>query len=122
MVFKKVVVLADHTYYYRGNPVTPEAIIAVDNRYTLQTRVWSRVDITQKMLADWMYWINTEFQFSCPYYGGAILAPGGEKVGVWFAKKEISTVKVLEPGVLQIYPPYNTRGSLCDRAERRDRR
>jgi len=121
-VFKKAVVLPDHTYYYRGNPVTPEAIIAVDNRYTLRTRAWSRVEITQKMLTDWMYWINTEFQFACPYHGGAILTPEGEKVGVWFSKKEISTVKVPEPGVLQVYSPYNPSGSLCDRIERKERR
>lgn len=116
-IFESKTLLTDHIYYYRGNPTTPEAIIAVDNAYTLQTKVWTQVDITQKILDDWMYWIDTGVNMVCPYYGGAILTPDGRKAGVWYSKKLITTVKTPEPGVLQVYPPYSLPGSSCSRQE-----
>ena len=120
--FENRTILPDHTYYFRGNEVTPEAIIAIDNKYTLKTRVWSRVDITQKMLDDWMFWIDTRLSLSCPHYGGFILTPDGEQAGVWYSKKLISVIKTPEPGVLQGYVPYNRTGSLCARQESWDDR
>ncbi|HEB70598.1 MAG TPA: hypothetical protein ENI88_13425 [Desulfobulbus sp.] len=116
--FENRAILPDHTYYFIGNEVTPEAIIAVDNRYRLKTRVWSRVDITQKMLNDWMFWIDTRLSPACPHYGGVILTPDGDKAGVWYSRKWKSVVKVPEPGVLQVYKPYSLSGSLCARQER----
>jgi len=116
--FENRTILPDHTYYFRGNEVTPEAIIAIDNKYTLKTRVWSRVDITQKMLDDWMFWIDTRLSPACPHYGGVILTPDGDKAGVWYSRKWKSVVKTPEPGVLQVYVPYSLSGSLCARQER----
>ncbi len=120
--FKNRTILPDHTYYFIGNEVTPESIIAVDNRYTLKTRVWSRVDITRKILDDWMFWIDSRLSLTCPYYGGVLLTPDGDKAGIWYSKKLISVVKMPEPGVLQVYAPYNTSGSLCGREESWDDR
>lgn len=120
-IFESKTLLKDHTYYFIGNQVTPDAIIAIDNKYTLQTKVWTRVDITQKMLDDWMYWIRTDSNIVCPYYGGAIMTPDGQKAGIWYSKKLITTVTSPEPGVIQVYPPYNPPGSPCERQEfRRD--
>ncbi len=122
LAFENRTILPDHTYYFIGNEVTPEAIIAIDNKYTLKTRVWSRVDITRKMLDDWMFWIDTRLSLACPHYGGVILTPDGEKAGVWYSRKLISVVKTPKPGVLQVYAPYNLSGSLCARQERWDDR
>jgi len=121
-VFESKTLLKDHTYYYRGGETAPDSIIAVDNTYTLKTRVWSQVDITQKMLDKWMYWLTISPSITCPYYGGAIITPDGRKAGIWYSKKLITTVKLPEPGVLQIYPPYSRTGSSCWRQERRDER
>ncbi len=121
-VFESKTVLTGHTYYYRGNPITPESIIAIDNNFTLQTKVWSRVDITQKILDDWMYWIHTRPNISCPFYGGAIMTPDGRKAGIWYSRKLITTVTSPEPGVLQVYPPYSLPGSSCSRHEQWDDR
>lgn len=113
--------LKDHTYYYYGDTVTPDAILAIDNRYHLQTKVWSRVDITDKMLSDWMYWINTETVFACPYYGGALFGPEDQRIGVWYTRKQRTTIRMLDSETVQVYMPYNARG-LCTETERFDDR
>ena len=118
--FESKTLLKDHTYYYRGRATTPDSIIAIDNSYTLRTKVWSQVEITQKMLDDWMYWLTINPSIMCPYYGGAIITPDGRKAGIWYSRKLITTVKVPEPGVLQVYPPYSFPGSSCAREERWD--
>lgn len=120
--FRNRTLLPNHTYYFIGNEVTPESIIAVDNRYTLKTNVWSSVDISQEILDDWMYWIDTRLSLACPYYGGTILTPDGEAAGFWYSRKRISVVRAPEPGILEVYPPYNPSTSLCARQERRDDR
>ena len=115
--FRKRILLSDHTYYWCGDPVMPEAIIAIDNRYTLRTRVWSHRPMTQKVLDDWMFWIDKDLDFHCSYRSGIILSPDGRQVGIWYAKKRISVVTEPEPGVLQVYPPWNPAGSICERRE-----
>lgn len=119
-LFETKTVLPDHTYYYRGNERTPESIIAIDNTYTLQTKVWTRVAISQKILDGWIYWINTRTNLTCPYRGGTILTPDGQKAGIWYSRKLITTVKVPESGVIQVYPPFSIQGSECARQERLD--
>ena len=119
-IFESKTLLKDHTYYYRGSETSPDSIIAIDNKYKLKTNVWSHVDITQKMLDDWIYWLTIRPSLTCPHTGGAIITPDGQKAGVWYSRKQISTVKVPEPGVLQVYPPVSVAGSSCARAERLD--
>jgi hypothetical protein len=119
-LFESKTLLKDHIYYYRGNETSPDSIIAIDNKYTLKTKVWSRVEITQKILDDWMYWLTIQPSIMCPYYGGAIITPDGEKAGIWYSKKRITRVKMPEPGILQVYPPYNLSGSSCAWEERLD--
>lgn len=120
--FENRTILPDHTYYFIGNEVTPESIIAVDNRYTLKTGVWSPVTITRKILDEWMFWIDTRLSLTCTYYGGILLTPDGDKAGIWYSRKLISVVKTPEPGVLQVYAPYNPSGSPCGRQDRWDDR
>ena len=116
-VFESKTLLQDHTYYFRGSEGTPDAVIAIDNRYTLQTKVWSKVAITQEILDDWMYWLNVDASILCPYVGGVIITPDGDTAGIWYSNKRVTAVKTPEPGVLQVYPPYNPTGSFCARQE-----
>ena len=113
--------LRDHTYYYYGEAVAPDAILAIDNRYHLRTKVWSRVAITDTMLADWMYGITTEPVFARPYYGGILLGPEDQQIGVWYTRKQRTTIRMLDPVTVQVYMPYNARGP-CTETERFDDR
>ncbi len=51
--------LPDHTYYYRGSPSLPDAVIAIDNKFTLKSKVWGKGDITQKLLDSWAFEFDT---------------------------------------------------------------
>lgn len=120
--FRSGAILARHTYYYTGSPVEPDAVIAIDNRFQLRTKVWSRVDITQELLDRWMFWTRTDLSMRCPYKAGVILTPDGEQAGVWFSKFTFNTVRSPEPGVVEVYLPFAPGNSACGREQSYDRR
>jgi len=98
--------LKDHTYYYIGTSTEPDAIIAIDNQFTMTSKVWSKVDITQKILDDWAFWIDTYLGWwSCPYRGVQLLAPDGRQVGVGYSRWTFSVVKMLGPNEITVYQP-----------------
>ena len=100
------ILLKNHTYYYIGRPVQPDAIIAIDNQFTMTSKVWSKVDINQKMLDDWAFWFDTYIGWwSCPYRGAMLFAPDGRQVGVGYSRWTFSVVKMLGPNEIVVYPP-----------------
>ncbi len=120
--FRSGTILPDHTYYYTGSPVEPDAIIAIDNSFRLQTRIWSKVDITQKLLDRWMFWASTDMSMLCPYKAGVILTPDGRQAGVWFSKFTFNTIRTPEPGVIEVYLPYAPGNTPCGRDSYYDQR
>jgi hypothetical protein len=113
--------LKDHTYYYIGTSVEPDAIIAIDNRFRMQSKVWSKVEITQEILAKWAFWLDTYLGWwNCPYRGVRLLAPDGTEVGAGYSRWTFSVVKSPEPGVIIVYPP-RALGSCRRQAEQDDR-
>ena len=102
----KPTLLADHTYYFRGTETEPDSIIAIDNQFTMNSKAWSRVDISQQMLDDWAFWMDTYLGWwNCPYRGVILLAPDGQQVGVGYSKYTFSVVKMTGPNALVVYPP-----------------
>ena len=103
----------DHTYYYLGSATAPDAIIAVDNRYTLQSRVWERVDISQEQLGRWMQFYRTDNSRPCDFWGGVIRTPDGQPAGFWYAQDLYNVVTMPAPGVLIIHQPTSPWGGKC---------
>jgi hypothetical protein len=98
--------LPNHTYYYQGSPVEPDAVIAIDNRYTMTSKVWSKVDITQKILDDWAFQFDTYLGWwNCPYRGAKLFAPDGTQIGVGYSRWTFTVVKMPAPGQVIVYPP-----------------
>ncbi len=98
--------LKDHTYYYVGTPVEPDAIIAIDNTFTLTSKAWSKIEATQKTVDDWAFWFDNYIGWwSCPYRGVDLLAPDGRKVGVGYSRWTFSVVKMLGPNEITVYQP-----------------
>ena len=98
--------LPNHTYYYIGTPVEPDAIIAIDNQFTMVSKVWAKVDISQKILDDWAFWFDNYIGWwSCPYRGALLLAPDGRQVGVGYSRWTFSVVKMPTAGAIVVYPP-----------------
>ncbi|MBV5319180.1 MAG: hypothetical protein JZU50_15410 [Desulfobulbaceae bacterium] len=117
--FEAGTLLPNHTYYYLGSYTAPDSVIAIDNRFTLRTRVWAQVDISEQMLNGWLNWYRTEnFGWSCPYQGGVILTPDGQQAGIWYSRNIINIIRMPEPGVLEVYQPVTITGRRCE--ERRD--
>lgn len=115
--FEAGFILQDHTYYYYGSPAMPDAVIAIDNRFTLQSRVWARVDINPKQMDRWMSWYRTDVSLRCPFRGGLIVTPDQQVAGMWYSKKLFNTVRSPEPGVIEVFLPFSPPGSACAREE-----
>ena len=108
--------LPDHRYYYLGSITAPDSIIAINNRYTLRSRVWADVDLDEARLNGWLQWWRTEhYGPGCEFRGGLILTPDGQQAGIWYSRNIINLVYMPEPGVLEVYQPRTITGSTCSR-------
>ncbi|ADW18283.1 hypothetical protein Despr_2136 [Desulfobulbus propionicus DSM 2032] len=103
----------EHSYYYLGSITAPESIIAIDNRFTLQTRVWAHIDMSEQRLNGWLQWYRGERYGGCDYYGGVILAPDGRRAGVWYSPNIFNIIRMPEPNVLEVFQPYSFMGRRC---------
>ena len=105
-IFESSTVVPDHTYYYTGPSAQPDAIIAIDNKYTLQESVhWNKVDITEKQLQDWNRMIDNYYRMRYPYKGACIMTPDGQKAGLGFSKYSFVVIKFPGPNQITIWPP-----------------
>lgn len=119
-LFTSATVLQNHTYYYTGQKARPDAIIAIDNAYRLQSNLWIQIDVTPKLIKEWLAWYKSEFSVYCPYRGGYIVTPDQQIAGIWYSKETLNTIYSPEPGVIEVYLPYSASGSMCDRRRRLD--
>ncbi len=121
-LFRAGTFLPDHTYFIQGTYPEPEAIIALENSFQLQSRLWAKVEWTQKEMDTAVFWMqNSEMGF-CSTDGGYIVAPDGKRIGGWYSQRDISVVKQPGPDVVVIYPFDFISGSPCQRQYLRDQR
>ena len=119
-IFLSGQLLPDYTYYMQGTYPEPEAIMALSNSVQLQSRLWSKVDWTEKELKTAAFWMeNSEMGF-CTTDGGYLLAPDGRKIGIWYSQRDTSVVKEPSPGVVEVYPFDFGFSSACRRQYLRD--
>lgn len=116
-LFTSTAILENHSYYYTGQKARPDAIIAIDNAYRLQSNLWIAIDVTPKLIKEWLAWYKSEFSMYCTYRGGYIMTPDQQIVGIWYSKELLNTIYSPEPGVVEVYLPYSAPGSRCDRQQ-----
>jgi hypothetical protein len=108
--FEQLTVLPDHHYYFSGPDAFPDAIIAVDSNYTLASRLWKPIDMTEAQLKRWIFY-PTRRALYYPYtYGRRILDDRGNQLGVWYSLKDyraFSTVRMLDDTTVQINTPID---------------
>ena len=110
-----------HTYYHLGSEAEPDAVIAINNRFRMTGKVWSKVEINQKQLDDWAFQFDTYTGWwNCPYRGVILFAPDGKKVGVGYSKWTFSAVKNISSDEIVVYPPLALRS--CRQQEIPDKR
>lgn len=107
-------VLPGHTYYFTGPEAAPDAIIAVDNRFTLQSKYWIKVDDVAQNLKDWNRYIDNDHRFQSDNvrakvmlrYGGFwIMTPDGKQAGLWYSRHDNTIVQFPDASTIIIYAP-----------------
>ena len=104
-IFQSYQVLPDHKYYYTGSDTKPQAIIGIDQTYTLSTRLWKEAaGLTSEQLKKW---VDQMLGFRPPVrtFGSTILGPNGEQIGIWYSSYGFTTVKVEADKQVMVYPP-----------------
>ena len=110
-LFKNLTVLPDHNYYYSGSDARPRAIIAIDETYTLSSRLWKPVDITTEQLKHWVLNPSRQAQFDSSTYGRFIMDDKGQRIGFWYSIvdwRDIATVKMLDATTVQVSTPVES--------------
>ncbi len=109
--FESYEVKPDLIYYFSGAEMAPTAVIGVDKRLTLNSRLWKRIDVTQ-----------TEFKFLVQnmkakvserdeiLHGFDILDNTGKYIGEWFSILGIHAVIKMgkDNEVMITTPPIDT--------------
>ena len=104
--FENAVVLPGHAYFATGSANNPDAVIAIDGRYTLVTDRWRSVAVTERQLKEWVDRLTNMRGYGLETFGAKILGPQNQYIGVWYcAKSNVTTVKMLGDGQVMVYPP-----------------
>jgi hypothetical protein len=107
-------VLPDHTYYYTGPEAEPDAIIAIDNRFALQSKYWIKVDDAAEKLMDWNRIIDNAHRvpgehgapwIRSTYAGARIMTSDGRRAGLWYSRHEHTVVQFPDASTIILYTP-----------------
>lgn len=103
---------ANYLYYRAPNVERPNAVVAIDKRYTLQTSAWSAIPAA----ADGRDWRVYVASLGSPPKILEIRGPDGEHIGIWYSVWSSTVVKLLDDHTVMVYPPDPNSGP-----QRRDR-
>jgi hypothetical protein len=110
--FEKGRLLDDHRYYAGGPPTKPNAIVALQKEYTLESPHWREIpDVTPEALKTLVSRISqvdgAEYKERQRMHNGArLFGPDGRQVGAWYSVYDYSQVKFLEDNRVYLsFPP-----------------
>ena len=97
-IFESYQVLPDHNYFYSGSDARPDAIIALQKEYTLQTKLWKPIEMTSKQLKRWVNYGSSNRAVLSPTvrYGRDLFDNNGAKIGVWYSLKHWNARTAIE--------------------------
>ncbi len=121
-LFEEGTILEDHVYYTEGGEVEPDTIIAISKSYQLQTEYWIKREWTAKILEKAVFWMQIEEFGFCSHDGGVLIAPDGQQIGVWYSRKDFSTIRQPRPGIVEVFPFVYGAGSPCQHQAKMDDR
>ena len=85
-------VLSDHFYYYSGLQGVPDAIIGIHSGYSLKSKRWQQIDFNSQLLRKWVD--RMAYVHLVTPRGAWILDSNGHRIGVWYAARHQTTVRV----------------------------
>lgn len=109
-VFEELTVLSDHRYYFTGPESRPDAIIAIDKRYTLKSKLWKPVEMTSEKLKHWVDNPARRARFYPYTYGRYIVSDDGRRIGLWYSLRDwraFVTIKMLDDTTVQVSTPID---------------
>lgn len=108
--FESSQILENHTYYFYGPEMKPDAIIAVDNQFVLADSFWKKIDLTSTHLARWMERIDNQHRFrDNKYLGAVIVDEDGNRIGLWYSPIDWTVIKRGEGNEVIIHTPDTAR-------------
>ena len=106
-MFKTYRILDGYIYYYSGPEGRPDAIMGIQDDYTLQTTQWTPLNTGREALKKGVNSINfyhSNRSQNYPY-GFHILGPEGQQLGIWYSIWDWTTIILEEDNRLRIFPP-----------------
>ena len=104
-LFESLTVLPDHAYFFSGSDARPRVILAIDDAYTLSSKLWKPVDMTAEQLKRWVLNPSRRSQYDAATYGRYIYDDKGQRIGAWYALEDWNqyvTVKMLDDTTVEI--------------------
>lgn len=102
----------NHTYYFCGSDVYPNAIFGLDKAYTLNNVLWQKIktpDVFKKLVAAMQHKADDVSRF---LFGFAILDNNGRQIGTWYSILNASTpVKMEDEHTVTV---FTVRGNVYD--------
>ena len=110
--FRSGIIRSEYQYFYAGRDTMPYAIMAIDRKYNVPSRLWVPFDAQPAVLGKMSRNIYQEVQ-KAPY-GAYIKAPDGKIIGLWLSNVFARSVR-MDPQqgtveVLFVNPEIDDRG------------
>ena len=96
-LFENTEILPDHNYYYSGPDAIPYALIGIDKKYTLESRYWKRINLTEEQL-------RSAFLEPCPDIGrrvAEVIEEIGREARVCVIPQGPQTIPYVREGVVR---------------------
>jgi len=103
-IFETYQVLPDFTYYYSGPEAEPTAILGIRNDYSLRSRLWKKVALTQPQLRAWVDRMSDPIDFAPIPCGFFLLDKTGNTVGIFYSIKG-TTIKIEKDNEIVVHVP-----------------
>lgn len=101
--------IPDHRYYVGGPQAKPNAIVAIDSSYELESDHWRSVEpnsaALKRLVKQVRFVVQTEYQSALRPNGARIEMADGVVVGAWYSVYNYSLVQQLEDNRITISEP-----------------
>ncbi|MBN1827735.1 MAG: hypothetical protein JW884_01140 [Deltaproteobacteria bacterium] len=105
--FERYTVDRGYSYYISGAESHPNALMALDNRYQLSTKLWRRIDPTPEILKEYVQGIQRKVtDEGFVLHGFSILDDKGADIGKWYSVLFAPpAVRMVDDRTVIIYTP-----------------
>ncbi len=120
--YRSLTIDPNYNYFYSGTELQPNAIMGIDKTYTVQSKFWHQVELTEEQLQYWVKWGDRQSadegfstRYLGRYMGAYILDLQGQAIGDWYSKKDWGIFEFPGNNVVIPHPPRNRAGSNYSR-------